>query len=57
MNSQFIHSLDMLDKEKKLPNLKKPLNAMEPPKKKRKEPSEIFEKFTKKNNISKKKNK
>ena len=57
MNSQFIHSLDMLDKEKKLPNLKKSLNQMEPPKKRRKEPSEIFEKFNKKNNISKKKTK
>ena len=57
MNSQFIHSLDMLDKEKKLPSLKKPLNQMEPPKKRRKEPNEIFEKFNKKNNISKKKTK
>ena len=34
MNSQFIHSLNILDKEKKLPSLKKPLNQMEPPKKK-----------------------
>ena len=57
MNSQFIHPLNILDKEKKLPNLKKSLNQMEPPKKRRKEPSEIFEKFNKKNNISKKKTK
>ena len=57
MNSQFIHPLNILDKEKKLPSLKKSLNQMEPPKKRRKEPSEIFEKFNKKNNISKKKTK
>tara|TARA_R100000935_G_scaffold8867_3_gene18474 strand:+ start:1271 stop:1438 length:168 start_codon:yes stop_codon:yes gene_type:complete len=55
MNSQFKHPLDILDKDKKLPSLKKPLSQMEPPKKKRKEPTEIFEKFTKKKNISKKK--